>query len=46
MDNYNFERIVNYDKVEGQTVININTMNGDIFGISSGDKPSAKDFYD
>ena len=45
MDNYTFERVVNYGKVEGQTVISINTMNGDIFGISSGDKPLAKDFY-
>lgn len=45
MDSYKFQKIVNYDKVEGQTVININTMNGDIFGISRGDKPSAKDFY-
>lgn len=46
MDNYKFERLVNYGNVEGQTVINIDTMNGNIVcGISSEYNPTVKDFY-
>ena len=46
MDNDKFDRFANYSNVNGQTVININTMNGNIVGVTSGEeKPKAKDFY-
>ena len=46
MDNYKFERVVNYGNVKGQTVINISTMNGNIIGGTSDEcKSTAKDFY-
>lgn len=46
MSNEDSPKVVSYGNVEGQTVININTMNGNIVGgVSGEDKSTTKDFY-